>query len=319
MSKVVCLGILVADLIAKPVTQFPPKGKLTTVDTIELHTGGCATNTAIDLARLGEDVGVMGLIGSDGLGSFILDRLKAENVDISGLKTTAKIATSTTLVLSDVDGERSFLYYHGANGILAEEDIDFSVIEKCEILFIAGSLLMPALDGGPTARVLKRAQELGKYTILDTAWDATGRWMSAIGPCLPYLDLFIPSIEEAKILSGKDNVEDMAKVFLNAGTQTVVIKCGAKGCYIKNSKEEHYLQAFLVDAIDTNGAGDSFVAGFITGLINKWDFKRCGQFANAVGAHCVTALGASSGIKSKEEIILFMENRSSYNDKQIRI
>lgn len=319
MSKVVCLGILVADLIAKPVTQFPPKGKLTTVDTIELHTGGCATNTAIDLAILGEDVGVMGLIGRDGLGSFILDRLKAENVDISGLKTTAKIATSTTLVLSDVDGERSFLYYYGANGIFAEDDIDFSVIEKCKILFIAGSLLMPALDGEPTARVLKRAQELGKYTILDTAWDTTGRWMSAIGPCLPYLDLFIPSMEEAKMLSGKDNVEDMAKVFLNAGTKTVVIKCGDKGCYIKNSKEEHYLQAFLVDAIDTNGAGDSFVAGFITGLINKWDFKRCGQFANAVGAHCVTALGASSGIKSKEEIILFMENRSSYNDKQIRV
>jgi len=271
------------------------------------------------LARLGEDVGVIGLIGQDGLGAFILDRLKTENVDILGLKTTAKIGTSTSLVLSDVDGERSFLYYYGTNGIFAEEDIDFSVIETCKILFIAGSLLMPALDGEPTARVLKRAKELGKYTILDTAWDATGRWLSAIGPCLPYLDLFIPSMEEAKMLSGKDNVEDMAKVFLNSGTQNVVIKCGANGCYMKNSTEEHYLQGFQVDAIDTNGAGDSFVAGFITGLLNQWNFKRCGQFANAVGAHCVTALGASSGIRNKEEIMLFMENRSNDNDTQIGI
>lgn len=315
MSKVVCLGILVADLIAKPVAHFPSKGKLTIVDTMALHTGGCATNTAIALARLGEDVGVIGLIGRDSLGSFILDRLETENVDITGLKHTAKVGTSTSIVLSDMDGERSFLYCYGANGIFAEKDIDFSVIEKCEILFIAGSLLMPALDGQPTARVLQRAQELGKYTILDTAWDTTGRWMSAIGPCLPYLDLFIPSMEEAQMLSGKDNVEDMAKVFLKAGAQNIVIKCGAKGCYIKNSKEEHYLQAFQVDAVDTNGAGDSFVAGFITGLINKWDFKRCAQFANAVGAYCVMALGASSGIKNKEEVVVFMENRSNYNDQ----
>ncbi|MCC5466091.1 carbohydrate kinase family protein [Pelosinus baikalensis] len=315
MSKVVCLGILVADLIAKPVAQFPSKGKLTNVDTMELHTGGCATNTAIDLARLGEDVGVIGLIGSDALGSFILNRLKAENVDITGVKHTEQISTSTSMVFSDPDGERSFLYYPGANGILAEADIDFSVIERCEILFIAGSLLMPTLDGEPTAKLLKRAQEFGKYTILDTAWDASEKWMSAIGPCLPYLDLFIPSIEEAQMLSGKDNVEDMAKVFLTAGTQNVVIKCGAKGCYMENSTEKHYLPAFGVNAIDTNGAGDSFVAGFIAGLANKWDLKRCAEFANAVGAHCVTALGASSGIKSKEEIIIFMENRSNYHDK----
>ncbi|SFM27884.1 carbohydrate kinase family protein [Pelosinus propionicus] len=315
MSKIVCLGILVADLIAKPVNQFPAKGKLTNVDAMELHTGGCATNSAIDLAKLGEDVGVIGLIGSDHLGSFILNRLKAENVDITGVKQTVQSGTSTSMVFSDPDGERSFLYYPGTNGIFAEGDIDFSVIERCEILFIAGSLLMPTLDGEPTARLLKRTQQLGKYTILDTAWDPTGKWMSAISPCLPYLNLFIPSIEEAQMLSGKDNVEDMAKVFLTAGAQNVVIKCGSKGCYVENSTEKHYQPAYKVNAIDANGAGDSFVAGFIAGLANKWELKRCAKFANAVGAHCVTALGASSGIKSKEEIILFIENRSTYHDQ----
>ncbi|AIF50875.1 carbohydrate kinase family protein [Pelosinus sp. UFO1] len=309
MSKVICLGILVADLIAKPVTHFPARGKLTNVDKMELHTGGCATNTAIALAKLGEDVGVIGLIGEDGLGSFVSNQLKSENVNIDGLKSTTKVGTSTSIVLSDLDGERSFLYYSGANGIFTEEDINFTPIENCDFLFIAGSLLLPAFDGLPTARLLQRAQNIGKYTILDTAWDPTGRWMNVIGPCLPHLDLFIPSLEEAQMLTGKNTVEEMAKIFLDAGTRNVVIKCGSKGCYIKNEQEEHFLPAFKVHAVDTNGAGDSFVAGFITGLIHNWDLKRCGQFANAVGAHCVMSIGASSGIKSISEIISFIENR----------
>lgn len=319
MSKIICLGILVADVIARPVTKLPPKGKLTVVDTIELHTGGCATNSAIALAKIGEDVGVIGLLGKDGLGSFVCNRLIAENVDITGIGHTTKVGTSTTLVLSDTDGERSFMHSYGANGVFAEEDIDFAVIEQCRILFIAGSLLMPTFDGEPTARVLKRAQEMGKYTVLDTAWDSTGRWMSAIGPCLPHLDLFIPSIGEAQMLCGKENIEDMATVFLTAGAKNIVIKDGANGCYIKNANEEHYIPAFKVDAIDTTGAGDSFVAGFITGLTNHWDLKQCGEFANAVGAHCVTAIGASSGIKSKEEILSFIKNRSHDHDKQTRV
>lgn len=314
MSKVICLGILVADLIAKPVSHFPARGTLTSVDKMELHTGGCATNTAIALAKLGEDVGVIGLIGEDGLGSFVSNQLKSENVNIDGLKSTTKVGTSTSIVLSDLDGERSFLYYSGANGIFIEETINFTLIENCKFLFIAGSLLLPAFDGLPTARLLQKAQSIGKYTILDTAWDPTGRWMNVIGPCLPHLDLFIPSLEEAQMLTGKNTVVEMAKIFLDAGTRNVVIKCGSKGCYIKNEQEEHFLPAFKVHAVDTNGAGDSFVAGFITGLIHNWDLKRCGQFANAVGAHCVMSIGASSGIKSISEIISFAENRRPHNE-----
>jgi len=309
MSKVICLGILVADVIAKPVTQLPPKGKLIAVDTIELHTGGCATNTAIDLARLGEDVGIIGLLGNDGLGDFVLDRLRTEKVGIAGIRRTKHVGTSTCMVLSDVDGERSFIYYGGANNTFTENDIDFSLIENCDILFIAGSLLLPAFDGIPTATLLQRAQTAGKYTILDTAWDSTGRWMSAIAPCLPYLDLFIPSLEEAQMLTGKEDVQNIADIFFTAGTRNVVIKCGADGCYIKNATEEYYLDSYKVDVIDTNGAGDSFVAGFISGLLSGWDLKRCGEFANAVGAHCVGSVGASSGIKTKKEILSFIESR----------
>jgi len=306
LSKVVCLGITVVDVIAKSVDIIPDKGKLSLVDKIQLHTGGCAVNAAIDLAKLGEEVAVVGLVGRDGFGEFLINSLKAHGVNTDGIKTTYQTSTSTSVVLSNSDGERSFIHCLGANGIMTLEDIDFKEIEKCEVLFVAGALLMPPLDGEPTAEILRRAKEMNKYTILDTAWDSTGRWMKAITPCLPYLDLFIPSIEEAQMLSGIEDEKEIAKIFLELGAKNVVIKLGDKGCYIKNKTEEHYVKGYEVEVVDTNGAGDSFVAGFITGLVNGWDLKKCGNFANAVGAHCVMAVGASNGIKSKDEILNFI-------------
>jgi sugar/nucleoside kinase (ribokinase family) len=309
MSKIVSLGILVTDVIARPVNTMPEKGKLSLVDSVELHTGGCAVNTAIDLAKIGEDVGIIGLIGNDGFGSFLVDTLKKEGVDTTGLKVTDKVNTSVSLVLSNSDGERSFIHSLGSNGIFNEEHIDMEIIKQCDILFVAGALLMPSLDGEPAARLLKKAKEMGKYTVLDTAWDSTGRWMKAIEPCLKHIDLFIPSIEEAQMLTGKENERHNADIFMEKGAKNVVIKLGAKGCYIRTAEEELYVDAFKVEAVDTNGAGDSFVAGFITGLANGWDTRTCGEFANAVGAHCVMKVGASSGIKSKSEILNFIKER----------
>lgn len=311
MSKVVCLGILVADVIAKPVDKIPEKGKLSLVDEIIIHTGGCAANTAIDLAKIGKDVGIIGLVGNDQFGKFLIKELRNENVDTKGLKVSDKSSSSVSLVLSSSDGERSFIHSYGTNAVFSEEDVDFDIIKECDILFVAGSLLMPNFDGEPTAKVLKKAKELGKYTVLDTAWDSTGRWMKAIEPCLPYIDLFIPSIEEAQMISGKEDEKDIAKEFMKRGTKNVVIKLGSKGCYINDGKEEAYIDCYKVNVVDTNGAGDSFVSGFITGIVNGWDLKKCGIFANAVGAHCVMSLGASSGIKGEEEILKFINEKNS--------
>lgn len=309
MSRVVCLGINVVDIIGRPISYIPEGGKLALIDSVEMHSGGCAVNTAIDLAKLGEEVGITSLVGEDAFGSFIEERLKNEKVDIEGLKVNSNTSTSVSIVLSREDGERSFLHSLGANALFNEEFIDMGIIEQCEVLFIGGALLMPSFDGEPAARVLKKAKELGKYTVLDTAWDPSGRWLSAVSPCLPYIDLFIPSVDEARKLSGKEEVKEMAQVFLEGGAKKVVIKLGEEGCYINNGQEEHRIKGFKVEAVDTTGAGDSFVAGFICGITNGWDLKRCGEFANAVGAHCVMKLGASTGIKSKDEILRFLKEK----------
>jgi len=308
MFDVTCVGILVADAIAKTVDELPGRGKLALVDRLQLFTGGCAVNSGIALARIGLNVAIIGKIGDDGFGKFIYNSLKDENVNVDGLVVDPKSSTSASVVLVDSGGERSFLHSLGANAEFTDSDVDYSIIENSRIVFVAGTMLMPNFDGEPCARVLKRSKEMGKITALDTAWDSKGRWMKVLEPCMKYIDYFMPSYEEAVQLSGKEKPEDIADVFLSMGVKTAVVKLGKDGCFIKDSGgEKHSIPTYEdIKPVDTTGAGDSFAAGFLTGIAKGWSLYECGKFANAVGTHCVMAVGATTGIKSLEEIKAFM-------------
>ena len=132
--------------------------------------------------------------------------------------------------------------------------------------------------------------------------------MEKLHPCLRYVDIFLPNFEEGKRLTGKEKLGEIAEVLLSYGVKTVVLKMGDKGCYLRTSDEEIQLPAYEVDAVDLTGAGDCFAAGFLTGICHGWNIEKCGMFANAAGAMCVTALGATTGVKTEGEILKFMES-----------
>lgn len=308
MFDVTCIGILVADVIARTVNSLPECGKLNLVDRIDLHSGGCASNAAISMAKVGLKTAIIGRIGNDGFGRFLSGCLKEYKVDTTGLVIDNEVGTSSSVVTVNDLGERTFLHYTGANAVFSGKDINYDIIRNSKAVFVVGTMLMPEFDGLGCAEFLKKAREMGKITALDTAWDSQGRWMNVLRPCMPYIDLFMPSFEEAVQLGGKDRVEDLADVFLSMGVKTAVIKLGEKGCFIKDhSGYTQRIPAYKnIKAVDTTGAGDSFCAGFLTGIIKDWSLEKCGSFANATGAHCVMEVGATTGIKTFEEIYEFM-------------
>ncbi len=311
MYDVVSVGIIVADCIAKPIQKMPERGKLEFVDKISLHTGGNAATCAINVSKLGMKSAVLGKIGGDGFGLFFLDELKKHGVETAGLKIDPEATTSASLALIGADGERSFLHSRGANGLLVEADLNYDIVDRTNIVFVTGCNLMPKFDGPECAKFLKKCKEMGKTTAYDVCWDPTGRWMEITGPAMPYIDYFMPSIEEAVELSGGlTDLDEMADKFLSMGPHTVVIKTGKKGCFIKTKKGERLeVPTYTrIKAFDTTGAGDSFCSGFLSGLSQGWDLERCAKFANAVGTHCVMAAGASTGIKPMKDILQFMED-----------
>jgi len=306
---VICLGIFVADVLAKPITKIPDRGKLELFEEMELHTGGCANNTAIGLARLGISAGAMGKVGEDGFGDFVINNLRKNDVDTRGIRRTREANTSLTFVMIAPDGERSFLHYVGANGTIKPEEIDFDLIGESGILHIGGFFLMPGFDGEPTAQVLKRAKEMGVTVSLDTAWDSRGSWMKLLEPCLPYVDIFLPSIEEARMLSGKEDPEEICDFFLDYGIEIVGLKMGEEGSYVRTRDEAVREPAYKVKVVDATGAGDAFVAGFLAGYIMGWDLHRCVKLANATGAACVTAIGTTAGIKDLDQVLSIIGRR----------
>ena len=169
---------------------------------------------------------------------------------------------------------------------------------------------MNTFDGQQTADFLKKCKEMGKTTLLDVCWDAKDRWASVLDCAMPYIDIFMPSIDEAVKLSGETEPEKIADVFFAKGVRKVVIKLGKHGAYLREEKDAKSViipTYSKIKAVDTTGAGDSFCSGFITGLVKGLSFEECGLFANAVGTHCVMEKGATTGIKSYEEIRKFME------------
>ncbi len=310
---VLSLGIYVVDVLGRPIDQFPEKGKLALFDELEIHTGGCANNTAIALTRLGISAGAMGKVGTDAFGDLILQTLIDNGADTAGMQQDASTSTSFSFVAVASDGERTFYHYIGANGELCEVDLNWEIIKSAKILHIAGALVMPRFDGAPMANVLREAKVLGITTSLDTAYDATGKWMETLEPCLSYVDMFMPSIVEAQHLTGLSEYREITQFLRdNYGIHTIVIKMGENGSYVSTPEAEHFAPAYPVNAVDATGAGDAYVAGFLAGTIMGWDLKSTAELASATGAACVTAIGTTAGIQNLEETLKISRQRSDF-------
>ncbi|MFT3946138.1 MAG: carbohydrate kinase family protein [Agriterribacter sp.] len=311
-TAIVCTGILCADILGKTINALPAKGKLSLADEISMQVGGCAANVAIGIARLGISSTIIGRVGNDGLGHFIQSTLLNENVSTAGLKMDAAYCTAASMVMIDSSGERTIIHAMGANAAFCFDDVKLDIVRQASILLIAGTFLMPSFDGAGTVALLRYAKQHGVICCMDTAWDATGQWLDSIGTSLEYLDWFMPSYDEAVELSGKKEPAEIAAFFLDKGVKNVIIKLGHEGCFVQPGSEVGYRVASYTNiaAIDSSGAGDSFCAGFITGLSQGWPIYDCAVFANAVGAHCVMKVGTTAGIKSMPDILEFIEMSS---------
>lgn len=302
-----CLGVLVAELIGGPIDSMPDSGGLALVDNMGLYSGGGAVNTSSALAKLGLRVEIIGKVGNDPLGDFLIDALGRRGVGAQGVIRNSMINTSATMVLVDPDGERRFIHYIGANASLTKRDVNLELVKSASLLHIASAFVMPGLDGQPLAEILEAAREAETIVCLDTSWDESRSWQEVLRPVLPYVDYCLPSLVEARAITGYDDPYDMAAALLDYGVGTVVVKLGHDGCLVSTSDNQlFHVPTYDVDVVDTTGAGDVFNAGFIAGTVMGLSLEESASLANAMGAMCVTAYGAASGLKSLSEVKEFM-------------
>jgi len=308
-DDVECLsvGILVADHLCDPIDHLPKAGELVISSRLPLSIGGCAANAAIDLKRLGVRVGVIGCVGEDAFGRYIMDTLAAEQIDVSGIRQSAQAETSGTLIINVRGEDRRFVHCPGANAHLQVSDIPLERVRRAKVLYVGGYLLMPALEGEPLADLFRQARAAGVKTVLDIVMPGPGDHWHKLESVLAETDVFLPNQDEAAVLTGTHDPIRQAEQFAAAGAGAVVITCGGEGSVVISRSERLRCGVHDVEYLGGTGAGDAFDAGFITGMLRGEDLAGCVRWGSAVGASCVRSINATDSVFTRSEAEAFMQ------------
>lgn len=301
---VICLGAAIVDIILQPVSRNIFDIESYPIEKIKMTIGGDALNEATIISRLGYKTGVISCIGMDAAGNFILESCKNDNIDVEGIKIVKEIDTSINIGLVTDNGERTFVT--NRNGSLWKtniEHINFDKMKQAKILSLASIFNNPLLDGKALVSIFKIAKENNMTICADMIKPRLGETLNDIKESLQFIDYFFPNYDEAKLLTGKTKYEEIADVLLECGIKNVIIKIGKEGCFIKNNERTIVIPAVKgIKAIDTTGAGDNFVSGFIAAILKGKNLEECGIYANATAAISVQHVGATTGVHNSEQV-----------------
>jgi sugar/nucleoside kinase (ribokinase family) len=308
MSRVIVAGHLCLDIIPEILTSTSIEpGQLVDTGPSILSTGGVVSNVGLALKKLGADVSLVAKIGEDAFGDAISRFVRGygEGLD-AHLSRTNVAQTSYSIVISQPGRDRTFLHHPGCNHFFGAEDVDFNKLPKSDWFHFGYPPLMRRMfaDGGDElADIFTRAKQKGLTTSLDMSLpDSAGesgraKWPQILAKVLPYVDFFMPSEEEAAVVTSS---EEPAQKALDWGAKNVVLKCGDSGLLWTDGTTELHQPVFPVEIVGTTGSGDATIAGFIYGMTNGYSIEESMKIGCAVGACCCEATDALSGIQNWE-------------------
>ncbi len=343
--EVVVSGHLCLDLIPQMGNVAPPSlalpGRLLEVGAMQMATGGPVSNAGLALHRLGVRVGLMSRVGDDWLGQATIDYLRQRDPALCSLITVqAGEPSSYSVVLAPGGADRTFLHCTGTNSTFNAESVDYDLLRGTKLFHLGYPPLLPGLlvnDGEGLSEIFRRVKALGVVTSMDMVVpdpNGTGRsdWKTILQKTLPYVDIFLPSIDEILFMLRRDDwrrwqgdtlhhisaayLDNLADELLAMGAVVVGFKLGEYGLYLRTAPAEAFARlavlglrveewanvtlwqpAFMVEVRGTTGAGDSAYAGFLTALLNQQSPTDALRWACAVGACNVEAVDSNSGVQ----------------------
>ena len=291
MSDITVLGIFVAD-ISFSAYKLPTTGETIIGDNYNIGPGGKGCNQAIAISRLGCKVDFITKLGDDEYGKLALSKLKKDKIDTSNIIISKKHKTGVAGIHVDRNtGKNAITVIRGAPASLTADEIDTKVIKKSKIF-----LTQLEIPKEVTLHCLRVAKESGLTNILNPApaCELNKEFFNLV-------DYFTPNETEAEFYTGvkinnEKDAKNSANKLLGMGIKKVIITLGEKGLFYSDGKEEIYIKASPVKAIDTTGAGDAFNGGFSFALLNGKKIKESLEIANKVAGISTTKLGAGDSM-----------------------
>ncbi len=299
-------GILFADVACAPVERVPGAGELVPTERMQLSLGGCASNAALDLAKVGVDVGVSGCVGDDPFGRFIAEALSVDRVDTSGIHEVEGVGSAASLVINVKNEDRRFISTPAANTRFTVEHIRQDWLSQAKVLYVGGFFMLPELETDAFVEVFRKIRATGAKTVLDVVLYGDTDYWGRLEKILPETDFFMPNDDEAKLITGLDDPIAQAERFCEAGAKNVVITCGAEGSYLIGEAGRMKSGVYPTEFVGGTGSGDAFDAGFIAGLLAGADMAGCLRWGSALGASCVRSITATESVFTRPEAEAFM-------------
>jgi sugar/nucleoside kinase (ribokinase family) len=313
-ADIVVAGHICLDIIPafERRTAFEP-GHLYKIGPAVMATGGAVSNTGIALHRLGVATRLMGKVGDDLIGRAIVDFVRGIDPSLAaGMIVAAGETSSYTVVINQPGVDRTFLHCTGANDTFVADDVAYDRLEGAKLFHFGYPTLMRSIyaDGGRQMEtIFRRVKERGLTTSLDMSQpdpeSEAGRvdWAAWLRRVLPQVDVYLPSLDETRLMLGSDaGPDELARRLRDLGAGLVGLKLGDRGLYVLWPDGGLYAPCFKVNVVGTTGSGDCTIAGFLAGLVRGLPPEKVMTLAVAAGACCCEAADATSGVLPWDEV-----------------
>jgi ribokinase len=301
--EIVVVGSLNMDLVARA-PRLPVPGETVAGQSFATVPGGKGANQAVASARLGARTAMIGCLGDDAFGSHLRAGLESDRIDCRGVRTAAGACSGVALIVVDDSGRNGIVVVPGANGLLAPGDVDAHQEAMAGARVVVLQLETPLATVEHAAR---RARALGKTVVLNPA--PARRLPEGLLACADFL---VPNEIEAAAMTGLtvNSIEaamEAGRRLRQAGAGTVLVTLGAQGVVAVGSDGARHYPARQVEAVDTTGAGDTFIGGFCAALVRGRPLPVAIGFAQAAAAISVTRPGAQPSIPFEREVAVPVE------------
>lgn len=310
MAEIACIGILVEDTFCGPMRELPREGLLLAIDAMPVKVGGCAANVALDLAKQGLSVDVIGCLGRDAAAKALVATLEKQQVGCGHMIYTEQYPTSRTIILLVEGQDRRYIHMFGANQALTVGHIQRSWLAGVKVFYLGGLCVMPAIRIPELRELLKYCRSQGIVTVVDVVVSQHWTGRDELNALLPEIDYFLPNDDEAQLITGLSDPLDQLRFLEKHGAHTVIITQGKSGAIAARGGKYWRSGAFVAKAVDPSGSGDAFSAGIITAIRRGWDMPRMLSYASALGASATRAVGTTDGVFTATEAEAFVAAHS---------
>lgn len=299
MSAVVCIGSLNVDLVVR-VARMPDTGETVTGHALERHLGGKGLNQALAARRAGGDVALVGAIGSDDGGTWMLRELGHEGIDLTAVS-VVEGPSGTALIEVDAGGSNRIVVIPGANGSLTADYTAAAVARLAPARIALAPLEVPP---AAVLGALRAARSAGMRTILNTAPVPPEGLPQGI---LDVTDIVVANEYEASLIAqrsvdGMDAAYAAARALRDLGAGSAIVTLGAEGAVWSTPEGEGHTPAYPVTPIDTVAAGDAFCGVLAASLAGDLPWEEAMRRASAAGALATTVAGAAPSLPSEDAI-----------------